>query len=291
MHPAPSIIVFTVLSGLGFGLMAWLGAAGMDKSGWVAGIFCALALVLVAVGLLSSLFHLGNPQRFLLALTQWRSSWLSREAVLALATVAVFTLYAGLWWLGDRRVPWLGWLSAGLAVATVLATAMIYAQMKSVPRWHTPLTPVLFLTAALAGGALLAGEVDASKALLAVLAVTQLADWLLGDRRFAGSGTTLATATGLGGLGRLRLLEPPHTGQNYLLREMVFVLARRHALKLRLIGLTLAALLPLALMLAFPVKHLLGGLVVLSHLAGMIVLRWLFFAQAEHVVGLYYGKR
>jgi sulfite dehydrogenase (quinone) subunit SoeC len=263
----------------------------MDKSGWVAATFCALALILVAAGLLSSLFHLGNPQRFLLALTQWRSSWLSREALLALATVAVFSLYAGLWWLGDRRVPWLGWLSAGLALATVLATAMIYAQMKSVPRWHTVLTPVLFLTAALAGGALLAGEVLASKVLLAVLAVVQLADWLLGDRRLAASGTTLATATGLGGLGRLRLLEPPHTGQNYLLREMVFVLARRHALKLRLIGLALAALLPLALMLAFPVKHLVGGVIVLSHLAGMIVLRWLFFAQAEHVVGLYYGKR
>jgi sulfite dehydrogenase (quinone) subunit SoeC len=127
--------------------------------------------------------------------------------------------------------------------------------------------------------------------LLAVLAVVQLADWLIGDRRLAASGSTLATATGLGGLGRLRLLEPPHTGQNYLLREMVFVLARRHTLKLRLIGLALAALLPLALMLAFPVKHLLGGVIVLSHLAGMIVLRWLFFAQAEHVVGLYYGKR
>jgi sulfite dehydrogenase (quinone) subunit SoeC len=291
MHPAPSIIAFTVLSGLGFGLMVWLGAAGMDKSGWVAATFCALALILAAAGLLSSLFHLGNPQRFLLALTQWRSSWLSREALLALATFGAFTLYAGFWWLGDRRVPWLGGLSAALALATVFATAMIYAQMKSVPRWHTALTPVLFLTSALAGGALLAGEVSASKVLLAVLAVVQLADWLIGDRRLAASGSTLATATGLGGLGRLRLLEPPHTGQNYLLREMVFVLARRHTLKLRLIGLALAALLPLALMLAFPVKHLLGGVIVLSHLAGMIVLRWLFFAQAEHVVGLYYGKR
>jgi len=39
------------------------------------------------------------------------------------------------------------------------------------------------------------------------------------------------------------------------------------------------------------VIHLLAALAVVSHLLGVLATRWLFFAQAEHVVGLYYGKR
>jgi DMSO reductase anchor subunit len=290
LHPAPSIIAFTVLSGLGFGLMAWLGAGVVHGGRWVALAFAALALGLAGAGLLASLAHLGQARRFLKAFREWRTSWLSREAWAACAAMAVFGLYALAWAAGLRLAP-LGWLAALLALATVLATSMIYAQMRAVPRWRSPLTPAIFLLASLAGGALLADAAPAARALLAALALAQLADWVLGDRRRARARTTLATATGLGGLGRLRAFEPPHTGANYLTREMVFVIARRHALKLRAIGLGLAALLPLGLALLLPFGHLVGGIAVLSHVAGMVVLRWLFFAEAEHVVGLYYGKR
>ena len=114
-------------------------------------------LGLAAAGLLASLLHLGQPPRFLKAFSQWRTSWLSREAVLAVATLAAFTLFAALWVLSGLRTRWLGLPAAALALATVAATAMIYAQMRSVPRWRSPLTPALFLLFALAGGALLAG--------------------------------------------------------------------------------------------------------------------------------------
>ncbi len=290
MHPAPSIIAFTVLSGLGFGLMAWLGAAPAHGGGLVAAAMTGLALGLAGAGLLASLVHLGQPRRFLKAFREWRSSWLSREAWAACAAMAAFVLYGLLWSLGVR-VAALGWLVATLALGTVFATSMIYAQMKSVPRWRGPLTPAIFLLAALAGGALLADAIPAARGLLAALALVQLADWVLGDRRLARSRTTLSTATGLGRFGSLRAFEPPHTGASYLTREMVFVVGRRHAAKLRVIGLGLAALLPLGLSLLLPAGHLVGGLMVLSHVAGMIVLRWLFFAEAEHVVGLYYGRR
>jgi DMSO reductase anchor subunit len=282
MHPAPSLIAFTTLSGLGFGLMAWLGLGAAARPA-----LCILALALASAGLLASLLHLGQPGRFLKAFSQWRTSWLSREAVLAVATLTVFTLFAALWLAGIRtRV--LGVPAAALALATVAATAMIYAQMRSVPRWRSPLTPALFLLFALAGGALLAGAARPAPWLLAALGLAQVAAWAQGDRRFAGSGTTLATATGLAG--RLRLLEPPHTGPNYLLREMVFVIGRDHALKLRLLGLVLAVLLPLALVLLAPAPPALLVAAAL-HAAGALVLRWLFFAEAEHVVGLYYGRR
>jgi DMSO reductase anchor subunit len=281
MHPAPSIIVFTTLSGLGFGLMAWL---GLTASGTP--LHAALALALVSAGLLASLLHLGQPRRFLKAVKEWRSSWLSREAILAVATLAAFTLFAALW-LAGLRTRLLGVPAAALALATVVATAMIYAQMRSVPRWRSPVTPVLFLLFALAGGALLAGASEPADWLLAGLGLAQVAAWMHGHRRFAGS--TLATATGLGALGRLRLLMPPHTGGNYLLREMVHVVGRRHALKLRMVGFGLAVALPLALVALAPPAAL--PLAALAHLAGALVLRWLFFAEAEHVVGLYYGRR
>lgn len=290
MHPAPSLILFSVLSGLGFGLMAWLGAGAVPVGGWTSAAFAAAALALASAGLVASLFHLGQPRRALKAFSQWRSSWLSREAALAVATLAAFAIYAAFWALLGMRIAPLGWSVTALALATVGATAMIYAQMRSVPRWRSPLTPATFLVAALAGGALIAGAQPAARILLAALGLAQLVDWSLGDRRFAAAATTLASATGLGGLGRLRAFERPHTGANYLTREMVFVIGRRHADKLRAIGLGFATLLPLAVTLALPVGHLLGGLILLSHVSGMLVLRWLFFAQAEHVVGLYYGR-
>ncbi len=290
MHPAPSLILFSVLSGLGFGLIAWIGAGAVAVDGWNAAGFAALALSLACAGLVASLFHLGQPRRALKAFSQWRSSWLSREAALAVATLAAFAIYAALWALFDLRIGTVGWIVTALALATVMGTAMIYAQMRSVPRWRSPLTPTNFLVAALAGGALLADEMPAARVLLAALVAAQITDWVLGDRRFSAAGNTVAGATGLGDIGRLRTFELPHTGANYLTREMVFVVGRRHADKLRAIGLALAALLPLTLTLAFPISHALGAGLLLSHLAGMLVLRWLFFAQAEHVVSLYYGR-
>ena len=80
MHPAPSVILFTSLSGLGFGLLVFLGIGALVPTGWVAFVFFAIAYLLAVGGLLASTFHLGHPERFLKAFTQWRSSWLSREA-------------------------------------------------------------------------------------------------------------------------------------------------------------------------------------------------------------------
>ncbi len=291
MHPAPSIILFTALSGLGFGLMVWLGIAPGDKGIWVAATFAIMALGLASVGLLSSLFHLGHPERAWKALSQWRSSWLSREGVVSILTLAAFTAYSGIWVLTGTPPMLLGWLSAILAITTVICTSMIYAQMKSVPRWHGFLTPVLFVLYALAGGALLAGQVSMALLLLAALGVVQVIVWQRGDGALGASGTTMETATGLGDLGKVRLLEAPHTGPNYLLKEMVFVIGRKHAQKLRGISLVLVSVLPVLLGLAFEVKHMLAGVLVLSHLIGLLIARWLFFAEAEHVVGLYYGKR
>ena len=76
-----------------------------------------------------------------------------------------------------------------------------------------------------------------------------------------------------------------------MLKEMVHTIGRSHAQKLRIIaGLTLG-LIPVLLLVLLPASHLTSGLALLSHVVGLFIARWLFFAEAEHVVGLYYGKR
>lgn len=296
MHPAPSVILFTTLSGLGFGLLAFLGLGSPGVTGWVAFVFYAIAYALAVGGLLASTFHLGRPERAFKAFSQWRTSWLSREGICAVAALLVMGLYAiGAIFL-ETHWPVLGVIGAGLSLGTVFTTSMIYTQLKTIPRWHMPLTPVMFLSFALAGGALLAGQERLAVWFLLAAAVVQMAYWWQGDRAFATSGTTMSSATGLGTEGAtVRAFEPPHTGSNYLLREFVHVVGRRHAQKMRAIALILGFAVPV-LFLVLPVesslvKHLMAAFAVLSHMAGIAVSRWLFFAQAEHVVGLYYGKR
>ncbi len=290
MHPAPSVILFSTLSGLGFGLLFWLGLGQPAVTGGVAFALFAIAYVLAVGGLLASTFHLGHPERAMKAFTQWRTSWLSREgwaAVIALLVMAVFG--AGLVFLATRWSV-VGVVGALISLGTVFTTSMIYTQLKTVPRWHMPMTPVMFLSISLAGGALLAGQTRWATGLLALAGIVQVAHWMLGDRAFATSGTTMATATGLGEIGQVRAFEPPHTGSNYLLREMVYVVGRKHSTKLRVISLILMVVLPIVLLM-LPFGHMIAAVAVVSHLAGVAASRWLFFAEAEHVVGLYYGKR
>lgn len=290
MHPAPSVIVFTTLSGLGFGLLFWLGLGLPAVTGWTAFAFFAIAYLLAVGGLVASTFHLGRPERALKAFTQWRSSWLSREGWASVATLLVMALFGAGLVFADAAWQPLGLLGAVLALATVFATSMIYAQLRTVPRWKTPLTPALYLSISLAGGALLAGQVAMALVLLPVAAVMQVLWWARGDRALSESGTNLATATGLGSIGAVRAFEPPHTGTNYLLREFVHEVGRKHAQKLRILSLVLGYALPVVLLL-LPFTHVFALVAVLSHLAGVAASRWLFFAEAEHVVGLYYGKR
>jgi sulfite dehydrogenase (quinone) subunit SoeC len=86
MHPAFSIIVFTTLSGLGYGLAAILGLGVLDPSVTATKAAYLLSVAMIGIGLLSSTLHLRNPQRSWRALSQWRSSWLSREGVMSIAT-------------------------------------------------------------------------------------------------------------------------------------------------------------------------------------------------------------
>ncbi len=303
MHPAPSLIAFTSLSGTGFGLLALLGLGfGPDTVGfaWSA---CVLAGLLCVGGLLSSTLHLARPDRAWRALSQWRSSWLSREGVLAIITLLVFGVYALMWLFGGERSGLLGLVMAVLSFATVYATGMIYAQLKTVPSWCSHWTPYKFLALAVSSSSLMlamlsgfAGQSGAAVTLLCLLALvvaavvvsrwrahTEIAD-------LASVGATPEEATGLGHIGQVRLLESPHSSPNYLMKEMVYQVARDRALAIRRVAMFAGLWIPLALILLMFVTG--GGLVALvaalSHLTGVLALRWSFFAEAKHAVSSYY---
>jgi len=262
-----------------------------------------LALGLAGAGGLFSTGHLGRRENAWRAFSQWRSSWLSREACLMVAAMAAFGLYAAIWCLWSVRLWGLGLAAAVLAVATIHSTAMIYAQLRAVPRWSVTPTLALFLVTGLTGGLLATGAVSGLVGAavpgwwtaLALVIGAGVAVWWQTSAAGAGrasQGSTLATATGLGFMGRVRLFEAPHTGSNYLLREMAYEIGRKRAFELRRLGAVLGYLAPLVLAL---LGLILGGWLMapalVAHVAGMLALRWLFFAEAEHVQALYYGRR
>ncbi len=304
MHPAASIIFFTTLSGLGYGLAGALGL-GVLAPGLMSTLMAyGLALALIGAGLLSSTLHLGNPQRAWRAFSQWRSSWLSREGVLAVIGFPVIAAHGWLTFSSGERWPLLGLAAAVLAAATVYCTAMIYASLRSVQAWNTWLTPACYLAFAVAGGGLLALLFLAWQGALrgpAVLAVAALVFCAWGLkmawwRRMDSEPhlSTTASATGLGKIGRVTLFEPPHMTSNYLTREMGFQVARKHASKLRKIALVLGCGLPFLLAImsggSGAIAVLLAALAVVAFYAGVVTERWLFFAEARHAVTSYYGQ-
>ena len=305
MHPAYSIIVFTTLTGIGYGLAASLGLGLLDPSSLAARAGYGLALLLIAAGLVSSLGHLGHPERAWRALSEWRSSWLSREGVAAVAAFLPIGAAALAAIAFGRTIPALGLVVALASAVTVFCTAMIYASLKTVAQWHTPLTPLAYLAFAAAGGLVAASAVAAltgeGSRLPIGLAVAALAvAWLvkaLWWRRAAHSrsAATPESATGIAGLGPVRLLERPHVTENYLTKEMGYRIARKHSVRLRQLAVLFGALLPLAALSVGAVAPrsspatVLPPLALGSHLLGMLVERWLFFAEARHTVMLYYG--
>ena len=177
-----------------------------------------------------------------------------------------------------------------MALATVFTTSMIYTQLKTVPRWNSNLTPVLFLGYAVTGGLLLAAPGFVPGILLLGMGLLQWFAWQQGDAAFEEAGSDIGTATGLGNIGSVKQFEPPHHGENYLLKEMAYQIGRKHAQKLRMIGLILGLALPALLMILAGTSAVVTLLAVASYLVGLFAIRWLFFAEARHVMGLYYDK-
>jgi DMSO reductase anchor subunit len=314
MHPAYSVIFFTTASGAGYGLLAWLAAfalAGLlPADRWLGFVSFTVSLGLIAGGLLSSMLHLGHPERFLKALTQWRSSWLAREGIAAIATFVPAGLFAIGW-------VFLNWqsglfaiaaaLSLAMAALTVFFTSMIYASLTPIRQWNTAWVPPVYLALSAMTGALLlvlvARLFGIDRPIFAgIAAAAMIAAWVLKTAYWhaidhAPVRSTIESATGLGHLGRVKLLEMPHTEENFVMREMGYRVARKHARRLRVIVHValfalplLLSILPPALDLPSVLTFLLAFGAVVSAGIGVAVERWLFFAEATHTSMIYYGR-
>jgi DMSO reductase anchor subunit len=311
MHPSFSIIVFTVLSGAGYGMLAMLGYGAATRllppdPRFALAAF-GLAFALAVAGLLASLFHLGRPGRSWRAMSQWRSSWLSREGSAALLTFLPALPFAAGWVLLGSNSGFFalcGAVAGLLALATVFCTGMIYASLKPIHQWHNRwIVPgylvIAVMTGALWVNALLQARGLARPSVAGIAAAAALIGFMLkvGYWRYidtTGARSTPQTATGLDQYGRMRMIDPPHTQENFLSQEMGYRLARKHAWQLRRV----------CLLLGFFVPFVLAGLTVAitgrfatviattgaaSAMIGILVERWLFFAEAKHTVMLYYG--
>ncbi len=304
MRPAWSVIFFTVASGAGLGLMAILVLLRLLAPRIVpdgaALPMLVLALVLTTAGLSSSTFHLANPKNAWRSASRFRTSWLSREAVFAGALYPVALAYGWTLWSGTGGTPQAiaGLLLAALAVIVMYCTGMIYACLKTIPRWNHGLVPLGYVVLGLYSGTLAGLPVIAAKTggpLPVALAFALLAAGLGVKGAYYvifGAPRTVHTMADALPLGKptIRLLDVGHTHGTFLTDEFFFRLARRRARFLRFAVVVLAFVLPLALLTGGASGPFALALVAASAFAGLLAERWLFFAEAEHTVRLYHGQ-
>jgi len=310
MRPAASVLLLTTVTGFAYGLLAWVGvyaALGLlPAKPWFGLEAIGLALLLASLGLVSSTLHLGRKERAWRAFSQWRSSWLSREGVAAVLTYPVAMAFAAAVYRNDSGAAAraLGIAAAAASLITVFCTSMIYASLKPIRQWHNAHTaPDYLIYAVFSGAVLLAllnaaaygrpgAAADASVAAAAVALLAKRAYWRHIDAQTPLA--TLASAIGLPKGTEVKPLDAPHFTENYVLREMGFTIARRHAVKLRRIALAagFAAPLGLCLLACLSLLPRVTSAAALGCAAlGLLTERWLFFAEATHVSALYYGRR
>lgn len=306
MRPALSVIFFTVSSGAGLGLLLWavlldtLSIGGGVPAGAMLPIL-ALGMSLTSAGLLSSTLHLANPKNAWRAFSQVRTSWLSREGVLAIALYPVALVYAVLFSGGVcafRTAA--GLVLALLALGVLYSTGMIYACLKTIPRWHTRLVPAAYVSLGIYSGALVAlsfisyygGSVPRQSVIVIMLLMLALLIKLIYYRRFKTPELrhTINDAIPLGKKS-IKLLDVGHTHGTFLTDEFCFTLARGHARWLRAMALGFGFALPLLALGAGNAGTLTLAFAGLACLLGLLAERWLFFAEAQHVVRLYHGAK
>lgn len=307
MHPALSVIFFTVMSGAGYGLISLLIISivldidgGMSHQQVIASSLVALAMI--TSGLISSSFHLANPKNAWRAMSRFRTSWLSREAVLAITFYPFSLLWLLQWYLGHGLDN--GWtllLTLLVFMGSIMvnfSTGMLYATLKTIPQWHTSLTPANFMMLGLMLGSLTLTTIRYYFG----LPVEQLLIINLGFLATAGTlklmyffwvgkphGPSINTAT-MFTRATVRLLDVGHTSGTFLTDEFGYQVARFRIMLLRYAVYLFAFIIP-GLFLPYSDGFQSSLLLTLTAILGVFIERWLFFAEARHVVTLYHGNQ
>jgi DMSO reductase anchor subunit len=326
MHPAFSVIFLTTLIGAGQGLfmalvtgqvysLANLLAPQDSVTFYATGSL--LALVLLGLGLVAAVFHLGKPSYFLTrawrGITQWRTSWLSRELIALPAFMLLVALYGAAHYL-DFTQPWLvvkgqlpidaslvlGTLGVLGAIVLFVCTAMIYASLRFLQEWHSPLTVANFILFGLASGFTLAAAFSAWRgvelvAFYGVWAVifTVLAAITRGFSMYRNARikhkSTLQTAIGVRHT-KIRQKSMGFMGGSFNTREFFHGAGAGSIALVKVLFAVTVFLVPVVLLGASNAMQsaYLPMLAFVVQFFGLMVERWYFFAEARHPQNLYY---
>ncbi len=309
MNPSLAVIFLTLFSGSGFGLMAMIAVINdLPIDGGLSptrtAVLVGVALLLVTIGMISSTAHLANPKNAWRAFTRWRTSWLAREGVFAVLFYPLAAADLGWTFFQNTAHGAVALLltnaAAAIGLITIFCQGMIYACLRTIRQWHTPLVPANFFVLGLAVGATIAASArllsgGPATALIAIAVTLFLAAAILKAIYYfwigRPTGTTLQTATGFN-RGKVRLLDQGHTFGTFLTHEFSNQISARAAQRFKiavyLVGFaTPAAILILGLHAPLGAWALVAPLAALT---GIGIERYLFFVEAQHVVNLYHGR-
>lgn len=309
MHPAFSVIFLTTLIGAGQGLFLALYAAEVGallevipphagrELFWVGSAF---SVVFLGAGLFASFFHLGRPERAWRAIAMWRTSWLSREVIVLPAFMALVTAYGAAHFFGMGDTLLIGSIGVLACVWLFVCTGMIYACIKFLQEWATPLTVINFMlfgcasgftfaaAFAAATGSALSGEFVRWAVTFTVSAFLTRAASLIRNRRLRPK-STLQTAVGIKHPGIVQKAQG-FMGGSFNTREFFHGAAPTMVRAVKWGFLTLVFPLPVVLLLAGAYLQAAPVLMLafVVQYFGLILERWFFFAQSSHPQNLYY---
>lgn len=308
MHPAISVIFFTVVSGAGYGLIALLALAslfgidgGVERHQMLIGIL--LGMGLISAGLFSSSFHLANPKNAWRAMSRVRTSWLAREAMLAILFYPVVGIWLLRWYLGYGSDTTFTQIMAFIvmvwAVTTNFATGMLYGCLKTIPQWNTSLTPANYIMLGLMLGNLIITAIwiydghpihqtmVMNYGFLATAGALKLMYFFwIGKPK----GPTINTATSFT-RATVRLFDVGHTSGTFLTDEFGYSKPVSVIAMLRWVVYGFGFIVPAIILALWNGAHFAILMAISFAFTGVLVERWLFFAEARHVVTLYHGNQ
>ncbi len=321
MHPAFSVIFLTTLIGAGQGLFlalvtaeafSHMGALALQEHNFYSN-GSLLSLGLLIAGLVASFFHLGHPERAWRSAAMWRTSWLSREVIALPAFMSVVFIYGLLHYLewnpkifGTAALPetdltlMVGIIGIVLCFALFICTGMIYACLKFLQEWHTPLTPINYTLLGMSSGFTLAtafatqyslemtGLFGTWAIILTFAALLTRTASLLRNKRIKYR-SSLRTAIGVRH-NNIQQKSQGSMGGSFNTREYFHGMSAAFLKSVKWIFLLLVFPLPL-LLLGVGLSNDASVLLVLAFVVqyvGLIAERWFFFAQANHPQNLYY---
>ena len=322
MHPAFSVIFLTTLIGVGQGLFLALYTGQLysviqvlpaqDSSSFY-GYGSLLALVFLIGGLISSFFHLGHPERAWRSASKWKTSWLSREVIVLPAFMGTTFIYAMIHISGWNPILFalsedfivdlsllVGAFNTALAFSLFICTAMIYACIKFLQEWATPLTVVNYTLLGMASGFALstafAAYVESDiihfyggwAIILTVLAFISRSASLIRNTKIKYK-SNLSSAIGIRHT-KITQKAQGAMGGSFNTREYFHGAKPLFFKSIKWIFLVLVFAVPVALLSAALASNasVLFALAFIVQYAGLIAERWFFFAQANHPQNLYY---